>query len=80
MGTWFWWNIPLALVFFGCWAGIPLFLTLTRWKHEIEARHAEIAATAALEPVAAQPAQAAAIAPRAIGGAVYTGVAGSAGS
>ena len=44
MGTWFWLNIPLALLFFGCWAGIPLWLTLTRWKDETEARHAEVAA------------------------------------
>jgi hypothetical protein len=27
METWFWLNIPLALLFFCCWAGIPLRLT-----------------------------------------------------
>ena len=32
MGTWFWLNIPLALLFVCCWAGIPLWLTLTRWN------------------------------------------------
>jgi len=54
MGTYIWLNVPLALFFFGCWAGIPLWLTLTRWKDEIDAKHAELAATAAPEPVAAQ--------------------------
>jgi hypothetical protein len=41
---WFWLNMPLALLFFGCWAGIPLWLTLTRWHAEVTAKHAEIAA------------------------------------
>ncbi len=61
--AWFWLNIPLALVFFGCWAGIPLWLTLTRWHAETSARHAEIAAihaeiaaSAVPVPVLAQPA------------------------
>ncbi len=58
MGTWFWLNIPLALLFFCCWAGIPLLLTLTRWNTELNAKHAEIAAKAAAALVFAQPAQA----------------------
>jgi hypothetical protein len=57
MGTWFWLNFPLALLFFGCWAGIPLWLTLTRWDQEIRARHAEIAAQADPAAVVAQPAE-----------------------
>ena len=44
METWFWLNIPLVLLFFCCWAGIPLWFVLTRWKAEIHAKHAEIAA------------------------------------
>jgi len=47
MGSWFWWNIPLALLFFGAWTIIPLWLVLTRWHRETEAKHAEIAAYAA---------------------------------
>jgi hypothetical protein len=39
---WFWMNIPLMAVFFFLWVGIPLHLTLTCWRREIEARHAEI--------------------------------------
>jgi hypothetical protein len=58
MGTWFWLNIPLALLFFCCWAGIPLWLTLTRWNTELNAKHAEIAAKADPAPVFAQPAPA----------------------
>ena len=41
---WFWWNVPLMVLFFGCWTGIPLWLTLTRWNAEVIAKHAEIAA------------------------------------
>jgi hypothetical protein len=55
MGTWFWLNIPLALLFFCCWAGIPLWLTLTRWNTELSAKHAEIAAEAVPVPVLAPP-------------------------
>jgi hypothetical protein len=58
MGTWFWLNIPLALLFFCCWAGIPLWFTLTRWNAELNAKHAEIAAKAGPAPVLAQPAPA----------------------
>lgn len=58
MATWFWLNIPLALLFFGCWAGIPLWLTVTRWNTEVSAKHAEIAAKAGPAQVFAQPAAA----------------------
>jgi hypothetical protein len=51
MGTWFWLNIPLALLFLCCWAGIPLWLTVTRWNAELSAKHAEIAAKAGRGPV-----------------------------
>ncbi len=44
MVNWFWMNIPLMLVFFGCWVGIPLWLVLTRWDKEVKAKHAEVAA------------------------------------
>jgi hypothetical protein len=53
MGTWFWLNIPLMLLFFGCWAGIPLWHTLHRWNDEINAKHAELAAKAVPVPVPA---------------------------
>jgi hypothetical protein len=55
---WFWDNVPLMVLFFGCWAGIPLWLTLTRWHAEITAKHAEIAAAQgriAAQLVAGQP-------------------------
>ncbi len=55
---WFWLNVPLMLLFFGCCAGIPLWLTLTRWHVEITAKHAEIAAArseVAAQAIAAQP-------------------------
>jgi len=55
MGTWFWLNIPLALVLVCCWAGIPLWLTLTRWRAELSAKHAEIAPKTGPAPVFAQP-------------------------
>jgi hypothetical protein len=58
MGTWFWLNIPLAVLFICCWAGIPLWLTLTRWNAEISAQHAAIAAKASPAPVFAPPARA----------------------
>ena len=44
MGTWFWLNIPLALLFVCCWAGIPMWLLHTRWHAEVEAKHAEVKA------------------------------------
>jgi hypothetical protein len=51
MGTWFWLNFPLAGLILCCWAGIPLWLTLTRRHAETAASHAEIAARAAAEQV-----------------------------
>ena len=60
MMSWFWLNIPLMVVFFGCWAGIPLWHTLTRWDAELTAKHAEAAAPAVAEPVFAPPAATAA--------------------
>ena len=67
MGTWFWLNIPLALLFVCCWAGIPMWLLLTRWHAEVEAKHAEVKAKhaelearAVPEAVVAQSAPAAA--------------------
>jgi hypothetical protein len=44
--TWFWLNIPLALLFFCCWAGIPLWHTCRRWNADLNAKHAEVAAKA----------------------------------
>jgi hypothetical protein len=51
MGSWFWLNIPLMLLFFCAWTGIPLWLVLTRWRREIETKHAEIAAQAVAQAV-----------------------------
>lgn len=48
MMSWFWLCIPLMVVFFCCWAGIPLWHTLTRWDAELKAKHAEVAAAAAV--------------------------------
>jgi len=58
VGTWFWLNIPLALLFVCCWAGIPMWFLLTRWHAEVEAKHAELEARAVPEPVVAQSAPA----------------------
>lgn len=44
--TWFWLNIPLALLFVCCWAGIPLWHTCKRWNAELNDKHAEVAAKA----------------------------------
>lgn len=55
MGTWFWLTIPLALLFVCCWAGTPLWLTLTRWRAGLSAQHAELAAETRPAPVFAQP-------------------------
>lgn len=55
--AWFWLNIPLMLLFLGCWAGIPLWHTLNRWSDEINAKHAELAAKAVAVPVIPQQAQ-----------------------
>jgi len=54
MGNWFWLNFPLALLFFCAWTAIPLWLVLTRWRREIEAKHAEVAAQATAEVVLEQ--------------------------
>ncbi len=70
---WFWFNIPLMLLFFGCWAGIPLWLVLTRWHAEIAEKHAEVAAAQtefAARAVLAQPAVAVAEAVPALVGVV----------
>jgi hypothetical protein len=61
MMTWFWLNVPLMVLFLCCWAGIPLWHTLTRWDAELKAKHAEIAARGVAAPVVAQPAPAAAV-------------------
>ena len=53
--TWFWLNIPLALLFFCCWAGIPLWYVCKRWNAEVKAKHAEIAANTVSALVFAQP-------------------------
>ena len=58
MGTWFWLNIPLGLLFVCCRAGIPMWLSLTRWHTEVKAKHAELEARAVLEPVVARSAPA----------------------
>jgi hypothetical protein len=50
MGTWFWLNIPLMLLFLGCWAAIPMWHTFRRWDAELKAKHAELAARGVLEP------------------------------
>ncbi len=51
MMSWFWLVILLMVVFFCCWAGIPLWHTLTRWDAELKAKHAEVAAAAVAAPV-----------------------------
>ena len=76
MGTWFWLNIPLALLFVCCWAGIPLWHTLTRWSAEINEKHAAIAAKASPAPVLAQSAPAVT---HETGSPAYAGAAGSLG-
>ena len=75
MMSWFWLNIPLMVLFLCCWAGIPLWHTLTRWDAELKAKHAQIAATAVAVPVVAQPVTAPALARRA-GRPAYAGVGG----
>jgi hypothetical protein len=75
MGTWLWVNIPLALFFFCCWSGIPLWLTLTRWNAELKEKHAELAARHAKLAASTVPGSAPAVAPRA-GSPVYAGLAG----
>lgn len=55
MGPWFWLNIPLALLFVCCWAGIPLWFAVTRWNAELDAKHAEVAARAVRVAAVAEP-------------------------
>jgi len=69
--TWFWMNIPLALLIFACWAGIPLWLTLTRWNAELSAKQAEITAGAVPALVLARQAPAVA---QETGSLAYAGV------
>lgn len=71
---WFWINMPLALLFFAAWVGIPLWLVLTRWHRETEAKHAQIAARAAIQPIVV-PSQPTPVDPAVAR--VYAGVAGS---
>jgi len=47
MYSFLWVFVPIGVAFVACWAGIPLYLTLTHWHRETEAKHAEIAARAA---------------------------------
>jgi hypothetical protein len=75
MMSWLWLNIPLMVLFLCCWAGIPLWYTLTRWDAELRAKHAQIAATAVAAPVVAQPATAPAVA-RGAGRPAYAGAGG----
>ena len=53
MGVWFWLNVPLMLLFLGCWAAIPMWHTLQRWDAELKEKHAGLAARAVPEPVMA---------------------------
>ena len=62
MMSWFWLCIPLMVLFFCCWAGIPLWHTLTRWDAELKAKHAEVAAAAVTAAVFTQSAAATAAA------------------
>jgi hypothetical protein len=73
MMSWFWLCIPLMVVFLCCWAGIPLWHTLTRWDAELKAKHAEVAAAAVAAPVFTQPTAATAAAHEA-GSPAYAGV------
>lgn len=51
MAIWFCLNIPLMLLFLGCWVAIPMWHTLRRWDAELKAKHAGLAARGVLEPV-----------------------------
>jgi len=39
--SWFWLNVPLEVLFFGAWAGIPLWMVLRHrdWSDEPAAGH-----------------------------------------
>jgi hypothetical protein len=56
---WFWLNVPLMVVVFGLWAGVPLWHTLRRWNAELNAKHAELGLGVAPAPVSAPQAPAA---------------------
>ncbi len=73
--NWFWLDIPLMVLFICCWAGIPLWHTLTRWDAELKAKHAGIAAGAVAAPVFVPSAPAPAAA-HGVGRLAYAGVAG----
>lgn len=76
MGTWFWLNVPLMLLFLGSMAGIPMWHTLNRWHDEVSAKHAELAARGLPVPVPAQRTPAtAAVAVDAGGSPAFAGVA-----
>jgi type II secretory pathway component PulM len=70
---WFWMNIPLMLVFFGLWAGIPLWKTLTSWRAELDAKHAELAAALAVAAPTVAASAAAATAVPEVGRLAYAG-------
>ena len=72
--NWFWLDIPLMVLFICCWAGIPLWHTLTRWDAELKAKHAGIAAGAVAAPVFVPSAPAPAAA-HGVGRLAYAGVA-----
>lgn len=69
--SWFWLNIPLMLVFFGLWAGIPLWKTLTSWRAELDAKHAELAAAVALTTPVIAPSAPVAVAVPEVGSLAY---------
>jgi uncharacterized protein YecE (DUF72 family) len=50
--SWFWMNIPLALVFFAAWCGIPLYMVL---RHRNWTTHpADYVALEITEPAAGE--------------------------
>jgi hypothetical protein len=53
---WFWLNVPLMLVFFGLWAGVPLWHTLHSWDAELKAKQAALGIGVIPAPVSAPPA------------------------
>ncbi len=48
--SWMWINLPLAVVFFGAWAGIPLYMVL---RHPSWSHHPADSAVKAVERLAA---------------------------
>ena len=53
---WFWFNMPLAAVFFAAWVGIPLWLVFKRPDHAAQPVTAPAPAVPADAPVAVAPA------------------------